>query len=168
MKHTFAAVFLFLAILFSGCSSQNEYKGYIPVTQAEAEAYGKRFVEMYNQGDKSEFLEIATDVDALVAACIFKGMDYPGAFRNPTPEGYKVHADQSRNSNSTFAEATKSLEFLEVVPSGKTFGMVLERKSKSKEKTGIKDVYTLVKKKDGRIAIGGLNMAETRAGKPIR
>ena len=59
-----------------GCSSGKKggYRGFVPVSRAEAEAFAEQLIDKFMQGDKTPFFEFASDIDASSASGFLPGM----------------------------------------------------------------------------------------------
>ena len=97
---------MIFVIGLSGCGKKGEYKGFVPVTKAEAEAFAAQLVEKFKQGDKKPFFDFGTDYDASDALAHLSNPDIDAPMKKMNAE-MKVAGMQSLDDMS--AEQRKAM-----------------------------------------------------------
>ena len=144
---------MFVAACFSGCGKKKgEYKGYVPVTQAEAESFAKQLIEKFKQGDKKQFFDFGTDLDAADAVAHLVNADIPAQMQTPvlSAEQRKAAAEALAIMNHAYFDSLKGVELIETKEELGLFTVVLDCQFDQTSKMKIKEqkfALMLVKKK---------------------
>jgi hypothetical protein len=154
--HVAIVVCLMLVVAcFSGCGKKREYKGYVPVTQAEAEAFAGQLIEKFKQGDKKPFFDFGTDLDAAGALSHLINPDIDAQMKSHgmpdlSAEQRKAVAEGIVTMNHAYFDSLKSVERVGTEEQLGLFSVVLDcqfdQTSKMKLK-GQKFLLMLIKKK---------------------
>lgn len=159
-----------LFTLAFGCSQSPCYKGYVPVTEKEALAFGQELVDRAARGDDSWYVvppstwRTPERINANAAVFYFYGLDIPEKKRDPD----KMKEESDRIGEDLIAEAdARNLEELRLLsdpvlkgvkPTFNTYSVYFEFLYAGKIKT--EQHYTVVKnKKTGGIVIAGQGMS---------
>ena len=106
-------VFTVLVVSFPllvGCSRTPCYKGYVPVTEKEALAFGQELVDRYEHGDKSWYIhpegywESPKVFHANAALMYFNGLDIPNHKKNPPSEKEKYKKIEKSDAEKSEAD----------------------------------------------------------------
>jgi hypothetical protein len=167
-KNYYIVICIFFVLLgcFSGCSEKrDESRGFEPVSKTEAESFANQLIAKFKQGDKSQFFNAGTDIDAIVALCHFSGEEIPSIMKSPNDQERRAFADKSLASNHMFFDSLKSVELVEIKGKFGTFCAILDCKFDQTAKNSItngpitdrKFPFTFLKKKiSGEIIIAGI------------
>ena len=121
-----------LLLAISGCSRTPCYKGYVPVTEEEALAFGQELIDRAAQGDDSWYIQpdeswMSPEVkDANTAVMYFYGLDIPRSRKKPRPV-----IDVPKKDEKSNAEKSETDIFLEGYP----------RRFKNPVLKGVKPMY---------------------------
>ena len=159
-KKTYVTIMVCLmlgAVCFSGCGKKKgEYKGYVPVTQAEAESFAKQLIEKFKQGDKKPFFDFGTDIDVADAVTHLVNVDVPNQADLSTDQ-LKVAANAISLMNHAYFDSLKSVELVETKEELGLLTVVLDCQFDQTSKMKIKEqkfALMLVKKKSsGEIVV---------------
>jgi len=140
---------------FCGCGKKGEYKGYVHVTQAEAETFAEQLIAKFKQGDKQPFYDFGTDMDAVEA---FHHLSSPNKKQGTlNAEQRKVVADSQAMKNHLYFDSLMSVEFVEVKEQLGSPAVVIDCKFDKTFKLMNKEqkfALNMVKKKDsGEIVV---------------
>ena len=105
------ALMVILVAGIFGCSSgkKGEYRGFVPVSRAEAEAFAEQLVAKFKQGDKQPFFDFGTDVDAVMAYYDFSGVDVAREM-NLSEQQIQSQMNMQKNANKTLFGSLKQVE----------------------------------------------------------
>ncbi|MBR2584064.1 MAG: hypothetical protein IKE64_01355 [Thermoguttaceae bacterium] len=123
---------IILLTVFVGCSRTPCYKGYVPVTEEEALAFGQELIDRAAQGDDSWYIQpdeswMSPEVkDANTAVMYFYGLDIPKSRKKPRPV-----IDVPKKDEKSNAEKSETDIFLEGYP----------RRFKNPVLKGVKPMY---------------------------
>ena len=159
----------------AGCSRVPCYKGYVPVTEEEAQAFGRELIERAARGEKSwyEAAPLSTRrtvewANASAAVLYFYGLDIPEMLRDPAKTIKEEAEIFSEERLAKMEEDEKERVgrmgdpvFLGAKPTFNTYTVYFEFQRADGDNR--KESYTLVKnKKTGVIVIAGCGMSLPR------
>ena len=159
----------------AGCSRVPCYKGYVPVTEEEAQAFGRELIERAARGDKSWYEDAPLSTrrtvewaNASAAVLYFYGLDIPEMLRDPAKtikeEAEIIGEERLAKMEEDEKERVGRMGdpvFLEAKPTFNTYTVYFEFQRADGDNR--KESYTLVKnKKTGEIVIAGCGMSLPR------
>ena len=159
--HVTVVVCLMLGMVcFCGCGKKGEYKGYVHVTQAEAETFAEQLIAKFKQGDKQPFYDFGIDMDAVDAAGHLTNVDISAQIKMPdlSAEERKVMAEGIAFVNHDCFDSLKNVELVETKELLGLRAVVLDCKfdqtSRSRQVKEQKYTLQLLKKKSsGEIVV---------------
>ena len=161
LMHITVAFCLMLGIAcFCGCGKKGEYKGFVHVSQAEAEAFAGQLIAKFQQGDKKPFYDFGMDMDAVEAANHLTNVDIPAQMKMPdlSAEERKAMAGGIAFMNKDCFDSLKSVDLVETKEQLGFRAVVLDCKfdQTSRGRNVKEQKYTLLllkKKSSGEIVV---------------
>lgn len=158
----------------AGCSRVPCYKGYVPVTEEEALAFGQELIDRYERGDDSWCImprltgpipERAAALTANAAVLYFYGLDIPEGQRDPAKtlkeEADKISEDALAKTEAMHLEQMRQMGdpvLKGVKPMYNTYSIYFDFQRTDGGKW--EQYFTVVKyKKTGEIVIAGQGMS---------
>ena len=173
MRDVFMVACLMIFVIgLSGCGKKGEYKGFVPVTKAEAETFATQLVEKFKQGDKKPFFDFGTNYDASDAFAHLTNPDIDAQMKevnaqmkaagmqtldDMSAEQRKTLMDGIVTMNHAYFDSLKSVEFVETKEELGIMAVVIDCQFDQTSKLKLKEqkftLMLLKKKSTGEIVV---------------